>query len=408
MIGNEKRCAVDTLQYKLSRLSMLFDIGICEYHKEEDFFDYNQKYSETPLKSAEYLRVFLMEKAQEQKLPVIWQDPYGVFWICMQKADKFFFMGPVTIESLNLVELHRYYRGYGMKMEIERPVRKYAFTELLMVVEVLVEEILHIQCTDEELVQVNQLVQIQDKSLQKEQAVFHMNQEEEEVFHHTYREEQFLLACVREGREEEALNFSKNMDGELGKMSRQEKNHWNNAAVAAITLCTRAAIEGGISPGTAYQLSDFYIQKVDQTADILQKLDYRNKAIIDMARRVREKRSQARESIYVEQCKDYISKKYREKIYLEDIAETIGLSPSYLSRFFYKETGVHLQDYINEFRVERAANLLRYSEESLLHISGYLCFQSQSYFGKIFKKYKNMTPKEYREYYKTREFRAEQ
>lgn len=394
---------METLHYNFSRLSMLFDIGIYKYHKSGEFYDYNPQYNETPLKSSESLRLFLMEKAENEEVPVIWQDAYKVFWVCMHREETFYFLGPATIETLSFVERHRYYRGYKLE-ETKRPLRKYFLAELLQLVEVIAEDVLEKQFSDESLVQVNQLVQIQDESLQEEQIIFNMKQEDEDAYHHSYREEQFLLTCVREGREEEALAFSKNMDRELGKMSKQEKNHWNNAAVAAITLCTRAAIEGGISPGTAYQLSDFYIQKVDQATDILQKLDYRNKAIADMVRRVRDRGSQERESDYVEQCKDYISKNYREKIYLADMAATSGLSPSYLSRFFFKETGVHLQDYINEFRVERAANMLRFSEESLLYISEYLCFQSQSYFGKIFKKYKNITPKEYREFYKTRVF----
>lgn len=398
---------MDTLHYKFSRLSVLFDVGICRYEENGKFFDYNWKYEKTPLKSSEFLRSFLMRRAMDQDVPVIWQDEYKVFWVCIQKEKVFFFMGPITIEQLSFVELHRYYRGYHLKETVERPLRKCLFPEFLQLVEVVAEDIRGEQLSDDDLMRANHLLQIEDKDLQGEQVVLHIKQEDEDEYHHTYREEQFLLECVREGREEEALAFCKGMDKELGKMSKQEKNHWNNAAVVAITLCTRAAIDGGISPVAAYQLSDFYIQKVDQTSDILQKLNYRNKAIADLTKRVKNKRSQGRESLYVEQCKDYISKNYREKIYLDDMAATIGLSASYLSRFFFKETGVHLQDYINEFRVERAANLLRFSEEALLSISEYLCFQSQSYFGKIFKKYKNMTPKEYREYYKTREFMAE-
>ena len=106
----------------------------------------------------------------------------------------------------------------------------------------------------------------------------------------------------------------------------------------------------------------------------------------------------------MEQCRDYVGKHYREKIYLEDIADTLGVSSTYLSRLFRKETGECLQDYITEFRVERAANLLVYSSESLPRISVYVNFPSQSYFGKVFKKYKQMTPRKYRELHKPREF----
>ena len=48
--------------------------------------------------------------------------------------------------------------------------------------------------------------------------------------------------------------------------------------------------------------------------------------------------------------------------------------------------------------------LLKYSEASLTEISEYLCFSSQSHFGKVFKVHKNMTPKQYRDYYKSPEF----
>lgn len=84
----------------------------------------------------------------------------------------------------------------------------------------------------------------------------------------------------------------------------------------------------------------------------------------------------------------------------------LGISASYLSRTFKRETGVILQEFINDVRVERAANLLIYSEESLPGIAEYVNFPSQSYFGKIFKQKMNMTPKQYRERYKPAEFRS--
>ena len=63
-----------------------------------------------------------------------------------------------------------------------------------------------------------------------------------------------------------------------------------------------------------------------------------------------------------------------------------------------------LQDYINEVRVERSANLLIYSDEPLSMIAEYVNFPSQSYFGRIFKEKKGMTPRQYREKYKPAEF----
>ncbi len=60
-----------------------------------------------------------------------------------------------------------------------------------------------------------------------------------------------------------------------------------------------------------------------------------------------------------------------------------------------------LQDYVNEVRVERSANLLMYSDESLSMIAEYVNFPSQSYFGKVFKEKKGMTTRQFRERYTT-------
>jgi YesN/AraC family two-component response regulator len=54
-------------------------------------------------------------------------------------------------------------------------------------------------------------------------------------------------------------------------------------------------------------------------------------------------------------------------------------------------------------RVYHAANLLMYSEYSLMEIAEYVHFPSQSYFGKIFKQYKGVTPRIFRDQYCTKE-----
>ena len=223
-----------------------------------------------------------------------------------------------------------------------------------------------------------------------------MKEREEELYHHTYQEERKLLESVRDGRSEDAIRYSRNMDSELGKLSTKELNHWKNVAIVAITLTTRAAIEGGISPSIAYRISDFYIQKSDSCKEIAQIIKYRDHAVEELTGQVEKKKSR-KTSSYVERCRDYVGKHYREKIYLSEIADTLGLSETYLSRLFRKETGERLQDYIVNVRLEHAANLLRYSEESISKIAEYVNFSSQSYMGKVFKEKYEMSPKQYRE-----------
>jgi YesN/AraC family two-component response regulator len=158
-------------------------------------------------------------------------------------------------------------------------------------------------------------------------------------------------------------------------------------------------------PKDAYRVSGYYIQKCEEAHDASFILKYRNQALLEMAAYVRD--NTAHTSGYVNQCEDYIRKHYREKIYLQDIADSLGLSPTYLSRRFSKDTGECVQDYINRIRVYHASNLLLYSDRTLSEIAFYVGFPNQSYFGKIFKKFRNMSPKAYQDRYRSAEYNPE-
>ena len=63
-----------------------------------------------------------------------------------------------------------------------------------------------------------------------------------------------------------------------------------------------------------------------------------------------------------------------------------------------------MKEYLNQVRTERAKNLLKYSNSSLVEISDYVGFSSQSYFGSVFKRIAGMTPQQYRNRYHVKEF----
>lgn len=243
-----------------------------------------------------------------------------------------------------------------------------------------------------------------DQLERKQRMTFVLQEEavdDDLAYRHSYHEEQLLMQAVREGHGKEAVSLAVRMDEDAGRLSTKETAHWKNLAIIGIALCARAAIEGGVTPEEAYRLSGFYIRKCDEctSADALREI--RDTAIGELCEQVLRHKGRPQGIGYVHRAKEYIQNHYREKLYLEDIADHVGISPSYLSRLFKQETGVRLQDYINEERVYRASNLLLYSDLTLSEISQYVHFPNQSYFGKIFKQYKNMTPKEYREWYKT-------
>lgn len=388
--------------FALEKLEHLLHVGIVVTQKDHIVLaDKHQHHN--PLYHSKELQELLIAGAENQNLPFVYKDEHEAVFSCIKCEDKFYMIGPMCLEMLGRVELHQFYHGYHVDEALEKRLKKFAYADILDIIEVIANELLHEEYTDEELIYENHIVKNTKEEEKQEQIVFDMKDGEEELYHHTYQEERKLLDSIREGRVDDALQYSRNMDADLGKLSAKEMNHWKNVAIVAITLCTRAAIEAGVSPSIGYRISDFYIQKSDSCSDMAQIIKYRDHAVEELTAQVQKKMSR-KTSSYVERCKDYVEKHYREKIYLADMAENLSLSETYLSRLFKKETGERLQDYIVDVRLERAANLLKYSDETISNIAEYVNFPSQSYMGRIFKEKYHLSPKKYREEYTPTEY----
>lgn len=92
----------------------------------------------------------------------------------------------------------------------------------------------------------------------------------------------------------------------------------------------------------------------------------------------------------------FIHDHYMEKISLEQIAASANISTRECSRCFKRSISVSPVNYLNEYRIRMAADMLIYSGESALNISENCGFSSSSYMGKVFYETMHCTPKEYR------------
>ena len=81
---------------------------------------------------------------------------------------------------------------------------------------------------------------------------------------------------------------------------------------------------------------------------------------------------------------------------LSAAAEKMGISSSYLSRLFKKETGENFLDYLINIRIERSKYLLETTSLHNHEIAAQVGFDSDHYFGQVFKRKCGITPKEYR------------
>lgn len=216
-------------------------------------------------------------------------------------------------------------------------------------------------------------------------------------FHHDPATEKVIFRHIRSGNKQALLEAQAALKGEqVGILSKRSPlRHQKNLSVSAITLATRAAIEGGVFPEAAYTLSDLHIQHIEELGEVSLVEKALLAALADFADKVRSSREQ-HVSRTIAACQNYIFDHLLEVLSLPRLAEAAGISPVHLSRLFHKETGVTLTDYIQKQRVEAAKDLLSLSTHTVSEISNRLLFHDQSYFIKIFKKHTGMTPNQFR------------
>ena len=241
---------------------------------------------------------------------------------------------------------------------------------------------------------------IQDKISRQYSNEMYENRENEQ-FHDTYEFEQIITDCIERGdtaKIQSLLAVKKNVsDFSSGVLSANHLRNKRNLFISMTTLATRASIHGGLDVEQAYQLSDLYIQECEKTMfpDKIDQLCYA--MLIDFSNRV------ARQQLPIDgmskdvfQCVQYISKHTNEPLRVNDVADHIGKSRSYIIRKFQSELGFGISAFIMRCKLEEAKNLLTFTDKSLSEISNYLCFSSQAYFQNVFKKSYGVTPLQYR------------
>lgn len=99
---------------------------------------------------------------------------------------------------------------------------------------------------------------------------------------------------------------------------------------------------------------------------------------------------------------NYIKENYKHEISLDDIAKSCNISKSECCRSFKRILKTTPFEYLMKHRVLKATEYLYNTDESISNICMNVGFNGISYFGKIFKKYMNCTPSQYRENIKNR------
>lgn len=93
---------------------------------------------------------------------------------------------------------------------------------------------------------------------------------------------------------------------------------------------------------------------------------------------------------------NYIFDHYSGELSLEEVAEHLGMQPTYFSKFFRQATGRRFIEFVNSLRITRACDLLAHSDLPVTDICFEVGFTNISNFNRRFQALKEMTPSDYR------------
>ena len=89
---------------------------------------------------------------------------------------------------------------------------------------------------------------------------------------------------------------------------------------------------------------------------------------------------------------EFIKENYMHPIYVDTLAGIVKMSPRYFSSLFKSVTTMSPLDYVNLFRINKACALLSESAISVTDVAYKCGFNDSSYFSRIFRKYKGVSP----------------
>lgn len=208
--------------------------------------------------------------------------------------------------------------------------------------------------------------------------------------------EKNFLESIRKMDKAETQRLLDELLGHVLFASGHQKDRVLSRMCELLTLAGRAAIDAGVDVESALQichegrLALEHAKRIDEMSLLLQ--DAVNTLIGNVFRY-----SDIQHAQTLHFCIQYIDSHYFEKISLEQLAEMVYLSPTYLSRIFKKEIGINFNDYLIGVRIEKSKQLLHRKNLRMIDIANSVGFEDQSYFTKTFRKVTGVTPLKYRQ-----------
>ena len=363
-------------------------------------------FQDTYIKDKDFLDYLL--ESLPQGIPCLRSIRQKDIYCIVTGHNAIYIVGPVSFASP--VYLNCDYNELMLEEVIEKYVPQVNPDDYLEDILFLNHMITGVESTTEQIIETNCLNHDHTGKVQKHFNDILFENHENNVHHNPYDQEMREFGSIENG---DLIQLEKSLqedyDGTIGTLAKDPLRNLKNLGIVLVTLASRAAIRGGLSPEISFSLSDSYIQQIEECKDLALVAPLAHKAefqYAEMVHEIKEKQKgilKKQKNPRINKCKDFIFSHLHDRITLEDLAAEADCNPNYLSQLFKECEGISISGYILQEKINRAKNLLIYSDYSYIEIATYLGFSSQSHLGTQFKKHTGYTLRQYREIYGRKE-----
>ncbi len=184
---------------------------------------------------------------------------------------------------------------------------------------------------------------------------------------------------------------SRGMESRSGSLLRDAKNYM----IVFNTLCRLSAYQGGAHPQEVDSLSHEYSLRIENAADFSELRPVREDIVRSYCAAVSADHSGI-DSLQIKRAAAYIASNFSEPATLAETADHLGITKTYLSALFRKETGMTFSEYVRKHRLSTAAELLAATQMSIDEIAAYCGIPDSNYFSRMFRKEYGMSATQYR------------
>lgn len=212
-----------------------------------------------------------------------------------------------------------------------------------------------------------------------------------------YAVENELLAAVAQGKTSKAEMILAGANANMLESRNPDSlRNLKNYCIIMNTLFRKSAEQGSVHPYHIDKASSHFARKIELATSIeacakLQKEMIRKYCLLV------KNHSMKGYSLLIQKVITQIDSDLTADLSLNAMATSLGVNPSYLSSQFKKETGSTLTDYVNRRKMDHAILLLNSTPLQIQTIALHCGIPDVNYFTKLFKKYIQKTPKEYRD-----------